>query len=205
MTKICILDYGSGNTGSVYNLFRALKAPVEISRLEKDILEATHIVMPGVGSFQRAMKSIKTLLPMEILQYCVLNKKTPFLGICVGMQVLATTGEEFGLCEGLNWIPGRVIKLAADQLLLPHVGWNDLNIIRNPGLFNGLGENPDFYFVHSYHFCPISQEFCLAETAYGQPFCAVIQKDNITGVQFHPEKSQNAGKKLIANFLRIGS
>lgn len=200
-SKVCILDYGSGNVQSVYNLFTAITSDVKISNEETDIAQATHLVLPGVGAFGTTMEKIKKALPLAALEKAVKIHKKPFLGICVGMQVLATRGFEFGEYEGLNWIPGEVQQLNSESLPLPHVGWNDITLQKPDTLLAGLEEHNDFYYVHKYAFTPQDKETVVATSNYGSDFCCIIRKDNIIGVQFHPEKSQQAGKKIAVNFL----
>lgn len=203
MGRVCILDYGSGNTRSVLNLFSSIAEDVVVSNMSTDIKTASHIVLPGVGAFAAAMRKIRDTLPMDDLEKAVLGEKKPFLGICVGMQVMATQGREFGECEGLGWIPGRVEQLATGVLPLPHVGWNSVASHEPSPLTNGLGDSPDFYFVHSFAFKPERAEHVVATTEYGEQFCSVIRKDNLFGVQFHPEKSQRTGIRLAKNFLAL--
>ena len=191
--KVCILDYGSGNT--------YLKCDVIVSNQEIDILKCTHLILPGVGAFGASMNRIKDRIPLKILENEVIKSEKPFLGICIGMQILADKGFEFGENDGLGWISGKVEKLDSNGLPLPHVGWNDVRAKRESELVTGLNENHDFYFVNSYAFKADNNENVLAETEYGSWFTSIIQKDNIFGVQFHPEKSQRAGQLLLKNFL----
>lgn len=202
MTKICVLDYGSGNVRSVFNLFNSINQSVIISNQHKDIKNASHIVLPGVGSFGSAMNNIKLNIPLDILEEEVLTKGKPFLGICVGMQVMATESSEFGKHLGLNWISGEVKKISAD-LPLPHIGWNNLKIFQNSKLLEGINEDLDFYFVHSFKFHLNDSSLLVASSEYGESIPSIINKENLFGVQFHPEKSQVAGKKLAINFLKI--
>jgi glutamine amidotransferase len=167
------------------------------------IRDSTHLVLPGVGAFGAAMRKIHERLPCDILEQQVVNTGKPFLGICVGMQVLATRGLEFGEHKGLGWISGTVRKIEASGLPLPHIGWNDLICQRSSKLTADLEDGTDFYFVHSYIFDPADHSGVLATSSHGEEFCAAIQSENIFGVQFHPEKSQRAGRKLIENFLKI--
>lgn len=202
MTKVCILNYGSGNVKSVFNLFSSLISNVKISNEIEAIKNASHIVLPGVGAFEPAMKNIKKYIPLDILENEVLTKKKPFLGICIGMQVMATNSFEFGENLGLNWIPGTVSKLSSGNYPLPHIGWNNLSFNQKNQILDGINEDLDFYFVHSYKYELINKNFLLATTEYGENFSSIVNKENIYGVQFHPEKSQIAGKKLISNFLK---
>ena len=202
MGRTCILDYGSGNVASVYNMLSYLKYEAVISNSKKDIQSASHIILPGVGAFGSAMAKIKAKIPIDTLEEEVLNKKKPFLGICVGLQVLAEKGMEYGEHPGLGWIDGTVKKMQVMKNPLPHIGWNNLENMSCPELFQGLEEINDFYFVHSY-VLSTDRENVIAETNYEGRFCAAVKRDNIYGVQFHPEKSQRAGQKLLQNFLGI--
>ncbi len=198
---ICVLDYGSGNVRSVYNVLKHLGHNVMVSGEEKVIKNASHIILPGVGSFGTAMKKMKENLPMQCLENEVVGKGKPFLGICVGMQVLADKGYEFEESEGLGWISGSVRKLRSGDLSLPHVGWNDFLVETPDPIFNSLKEHRDFYYVHSFCFDACHEESVLARADYGEKFAAVVSKDNIYGFQFHPEKSQRAGQLLLNNFV----
>ena len=199
---VCILDYGSGNVKSVSNLIAFLGYNVNISNKIEDIESSTHIILPGVGAFGSAMKRINSKIPVSELANEVIKKKKPFLGICVGMQVLLEKGYEYGEHIGLGWFPGSVNKINTKNQPSLHIGWNNIITKRNSILFNGLGDINDFYFVHSYA-VSTDEQFENAYTEYGNKFCSSIQKENIYGVQFHPEKSQKAGQKLIHNFLSI--
>ncbi len=201
MASVCILDYGSGNVKSVFNLLSTLIDDVVISNASAEIANASHIVLPGVGAFGTAMRKIRETLPMDDLEQAVLTEKKPFLGICVGMQVMASRGVEFGEHAGLGWIAGSVEKLDVNDLPLPHVGWNNVICKQASPLLEGLGGDPDFYFVHSFVFNVANPKHMLASTNYGEEFCSVIQHENLFGVQFHPEKSQRTGIKLMKNFL----
>ena len=199
--SVCILDYESGNVGSVFNVLNFLGYTVKVSNLADDIKNCSHIILPGVGAFGSAMEKIKNLIPINILEEEVFKNRKPFLGICVGMQVLAEKGEEFGDHSGLGWIPGKVVKINARELPTPHIGWNDIKIIKDSPLFYGLSDILDFYFVHSFVFEVKNKENILAQTEYGTFFNSMISKDNIFGIQFHPEKSQKAGQLILKNFI----
>ncbi len=202
--NVCILDYGSGNLLSVYNLFSSICSQVFVSNNENDIKNASHVVLPGVGAFGAAMAKVKKNLPLKFLEERIIVDKIPYLGICVGMQILATTGTEFGQHEGLNWVPGTVMEHDAHSYPLPHVGWNEVSSkCPKNTLLNGLDKHNDFYFVHKFAFVADNPNHVVATTQYGNEFCSIIQKDNIYGVQFHPEKSQQAGRKLALNFLAL--
>ncbi|GGY28868.1 imidazole glycerol phosphate synthase subunit HisH [Pseudoduganella albidiflava] len=203
MQRICILDYGSGNVKSVYNLFSEVSGNVTVSNAPADIEAASHIVLPGVGAFGAAMRRIGETLPLDVLERVVREQGKPFLGICVGMQVLADTGHEFGETPGLGWIGGTVRQLQPGTFPLPHIGWNNIDIRQPSPLLEGLDHAPDFYYVHSFAFDAADPADVLATTDYGQQFTGVVGRGNIYGVQFHPEKSQRAGMRLVKNFLAI--
>ncbi len=201
--RICILDYGSGNTGSVVNLLNRLNFDANISNAKNAIEESSHIILPGVGAFGASIEKIREKIPLDILEKVVIEKQTPFLGICVGMQVLANKSSEFGEHKGLGWIDGTVEKLKAKKL--PHVGWNTINILKKSPIFNNLKNLKDFYFVNSYVFKVEDKDCIIAKTEYEEEFCSAVQKNNIFGVQFHPEKSHSLGEQIIKNFLQIGN
>lgn len=201
MSKVCILDYGSGNVKSVLNSFSQF-SDSRISNAKSDVINATHLVLPGVGTYKDSMQRIQSTIPTELIREQVSDGK-PILGICVGMQVFGDRGIEFEEAHGLGLIPGVVSKIQAGLLPLPHVGWNNLTGLRNHKITQGISEEDDFYFVHSYAYSSISKEFVIAEAEYGATFPAIISLGNIIGVQFHPEKSQKAGNLFIQNFLGV--
>ena len=203
MAKVCILDYGSGNTKSVYNLFASITSNVVISNATLDINDASHIVLPGVGSFGSSMTKIIETIHMDTLCENLFKKGKPFLGICVGMQVLADLGYEFEENSGLGWVNGVVQKLDCGNRPLPHVGWNSIHKNKESALFERIEDGSDFYFVHSYAMKPVDTTCITSVTDYGGYFCSSLQKDNLYGVQFHPEKSHVAGKRLIENFINL--
>lgn len=202
MTRVCVLDYGAGNVRSVVNLFASL-GETQLSNDPAVIAAASHLVLPGVGAFGAAMAKVERRLPLELLRRLVLEEGRPFLGICVGMQLLAEEGLEHGHHRGLGWLPGRVAPLASAGLPLPHVGWNDVRVETDHPLLRGLDEPADFYFVHSYGFQATDPAEVLATVEYGERFAAVVGRGNVLGVQFHPEKSQGAGRRLLRNFLEL--
>ena len=201
--SICLLDYGSGNVKSVFNILNFLGYNVKISNNATDIINSTHIILPGVGAFGISMNKIMDKIPFDILENEVINKGKPFLGICVGMQVLADRGFEFGEHPGFGWIGGVVNKINSKDLPSIHIGWNDIVIKKESPLLKGLDTINDFYFVHSYVFDVECQDSIVAQTNYGNNFPSVISKDNIYGVQFHPEKSQKVGQLILKNFMNI--
>ena len=199
--SICILDYKTGNIQSLMNIFNKLMIPYKYSNNKKDIINYTHLVLPGVGSFDVAYKNAMKFLPMKIIYDEVFNKFKPILGICVGMQIMATYGEEGESCTGLDWIKGKVIKINT-HLSLPHVGWNQLIKNKNSLLTRGI-DDKDFYFLNSYYFNIKNKKQVIAFTKYGIKFPSIIQNKNIYGVQFHPEKSQKNGSRLLKNFFEL--
>jgi len=203
---IVIIDYGMGNLFSVENALKSLGASVKISSRENDIVNAEKLILPGVGAFPDGMKNLQELGLIPFLEREVLEKKKPFLGICLGMQLLATEGEEHKLTRGLGWVAGRVRRFAVDEdtFRIPHVGWNDVMPKSGQPLFQGI-ESPIFYFVHSYHLVPDDQSVVAATCQYGETFVAAVKKENIFGTQFHPEKSQKNGLRLLENFLNFKS
>ena len=201
MKKVCILDYGSGNVKSVKNAFAQVSNCV-VSNATKDIIDASHLVLPGVGSFKDSMERIIKTIPIDVVLQQVINGK-PLLGICVGMQVLGRSGIEFEIARGLGIPPGLVSRINSESLPLPHVGWNNLIDIKKSPLTVGITEEDDFYFVHSYGYTSLLDEFVIARASYGSSFPVIVSSGNTYGVQFHPEKSQKAGNTLIENFIGI--
>lgn len=210
--SLVIVDYGSGNLRSAAKAFEravaetGLAEDVIVSSDPRAVAQADRIVLPGVGAFGDCKRGLEALTGMiETLHRAVLDAGRPFLGICVGMQLLASIGREHGNHEGLGWISGEVALLpaAADGLKIPHMGWNDL-IVQAPDhpVLAGIVPGDHAYFVHSYGFRPANPAVVLAAADYGGEVAAVIGRDNIVGTQFHPEKSQRTGLRLIGNFLR---
>jgi len=206
-----IIDYGSGNLRSAAKAFeRAARESgsamaVKVSADPRDVAASSHIVLPGVGAFADCMSGLSRLPGMvEALTRAVREEKRPFLGICVGMQLLATRGHEHGTHAGLCWLDGEVHRIAVggQGLKVPHMGWNELTPCRAHPLLAGIDKGAHAYFVHSYHLVLRDPKDVLATTEYGGEMLAVAGRDNIAGTQFHPEKSQEAGLRLIANFLR---
>ena len=209
MKKITIVDYGSGNVLSAQKSFvkiakdNNIEVDVLISKKLNDVKNSTHIVLPGQGAFSTCMNGLKKTdgLIDELSEFALIKKK-PFLGICVGMQMLAKKSEENGDHEGLGWIDGQIKLLPGDNLKLPHMGWN-LAIPTNSKYNNLISTKNDYYFVHSYYFECADKDNILAETKYGTNFASIVGKENIYGVQFHPEKSSSQGLNLLKEFIRV--
>lgn len=208
-SKVVIIDYGSGNLQSVYNAIESVKpdnCQVKISNNSQDLKFATHIILPGVGAFGNCIAGLSAIDGMiEELKNQVLVNKKPFLGICVGMQLLADFGFEYGKHAGLGFIAGSVVEIDNQEssLKVPHVGWNDIQIKKSHPILKEIKDGEDFYFVHSFYFAPQNKEDVIAIVSYGSELTAIIGKDNIVATQFHPEKSSNAGLKLLQNFISI--
>ena len=209
MKKITIVDYGSGNVLSAQKSFvkiakdNNIEIDVLISKKLNDVKDSTHVVLPGQGAFSTCMNGLKKTdgLIDELSEFALIKKK-PFLGICVGMQMLANISEENGDHEGLGWIDGQIKLLPGDNLKLPHMGWN-LAIPTNSKYNNLISTKNDYYFVHSYYFECADKDNILAETKYGTNFASIVGKENIYGVQFHPEKSSSQGLNLLKEFIRV--
>lgn len=201
-SKICILDYGSGNVASVRNSFDRLELESFISNEVPDIVRASHLVLPGVGAFKASMEKIENKLPLDVISAQISQGK-PMLGICVGMQVFAESGFEFEMYPGLNLIQGSEVIELPTTVPKPHVGWDSIKIQKNHPILNNIDDGADFYFVHSYYISKINDLNLIASCDYGVKFPAIIAKENLIGVQFHPEKSQNNGDKLLRNFVEL--
>jgi imidazole glycerol-phosphate synthase subunit HisH len=203
MTKlnVIIIDYGMGNIKSVMNSIKKIGYSSKLSNDPEDIINADAIILPGVGAFGEAMDNLKKLNLIDpIIEYSTVLKK-PIMGICLGMQLLANSSDERGSHDGLSLIPGNVAIIPTpDGLVLPHVGWNDISITLDTPLYNNINNLDCFYFVHSYYF-DCKKEYISASVNYGKKIAASVQSNNIFGVQFHPEKSQTKGIRLIENFL----
>jgi glutamine amidotransferase len=204
MTQVCILDYGSGNVQSVQNAFERLGYNSIISNAPLDIANSSHLVLPGVGSYGGAMEKIHQKLPLQEIDSEIRAGK-PILGICVGMQVFSSVGFEFGEWQGLDYFKNTEVREINTTLPKPHIGWNNVEFIQDHDLMRQIPSNTDFYFVHSFMFAGVSKENTLGTCVYGEEFPAVISCENIYGTQFHPEKSQKHGLKLLKNFLEIKS
>ena len=202
---IVVIDYGINNSSSVVRMIQKVGGNVKIGSKPEDLNEATKIVLPGVGHFDEGMKLLDESGFSESIKECVLNKKMPVLGICLGMQLLCECSEE-GNKKGLGLVSAEVLHLndsSRNDLKIPHMGWNTLEIIRRNPLLEESSEEQRFYFVHSYYVKPKTSELCIAKTLYGSEFCSAFNSDNIFGVQFHPEKSHRFGISLMKKFVGV--
>lgn len=202
---IAIIDYGMGNLRSVQKGFEKVGFEAVVTSEPKKVLEADRVVLPGVGAFRDCMKNLEEGGFIEpILK--VIREGRPFLGICLGLQLLFTESEEFGLHAGLNVIPGRVVRFPEgmrqgdEELKVPHMGWNQVSFKRRPPAFAGIPEGSAFYFVHSFYVKPEDPSVAATTTDYGIEFCSSVWQDNIVATQFHPEKSQQMGLAILKNF-----
>ncbi len=209
--SVAIIDYGSGNLRSAQKALErvatenATSHSIVVTADADVVAKAERIVLPGVGAFADCMNGLKAVPGLiDVLREAVLKRGTPFLGICVGMQLLADVGREFGDHAGLGWIGGEVVKIAPADLSLkiPHMGWNELQIVKPHALLEGIPAGGHAYFVHSYHLQAKNSVDVLATTDYAQTLTAMVGRGNIAGTQFHPEKSQSVGLALLANFLK---
>ncbi|HEC91426.1 MAG TPA: imidazole glycerol phosphate synthase subunit HisH [Candidatus Atribacteria bacterium] len=201
---IVIIDYGVGNVGSILNMLKKIKADAKISSDISDIEMADKLILPGVGSFDDAIKNIKAAGLLPTLNEKVIKNKTPILGICLGMQLFSEKSEE-GSLPGLGWIKGETVRFKLlnkqKKLKIPHMGWNTIKVERDSTLLKGLYENARFYFVHSYHLKCYNEKDIVATTWHGYNFPSIVEKNNIVGVQFHPEKSHKFGMQILKNFV----
>ncbi|UCH81993.1 MAG: imidazole glycerol phosphate synthase subunit HisH [Nitrospiraceae bacterium] len=201
---IAIIDYGMGNLRSVEKGFLKVGAEVRVTNKPDDVLNADGVVLPGVGAFRDCMGELNNLNLVRSV-HDTINAGKPYLGICLGLQVLFSESDEFGNCRGMDILKGRVIRfdLENKELKIPQMGWNQLNIKRNNPLFKNIPDKSYFYFVHSYYVSPDDSSVIATTTDYGIEFTSSVWKDNIYAVQFHPEKSQTHGLQLLRNFTDI--
>lgn len=205
MNSVFIVDYGMCNLDSVKRAVEECGGKAMITDKAKDLEKANRIILPGVGAFPDAMRNIKALSLDRVLYEQAIGEHIPLLGICLGMQLLASKGWEGEETDGLGLIPGEVCRLepfGADTRI-PHVGWNEVHPTHESPLFKGISSGKDFYFVHSYHFWPEHDAHILAYTPFAGGFVSAVQSNSVFGVQFHPEKSQKTGFQLLKNFLAI--
>lgn len=206
MNKVAVVDYGRGNLRSVQKALELVGLSATITRHPRDLAEAHAVVLPGVGAFRDCMDSLSALGLVEPLLN-VLQTGKPFLGICLGLQVLFEESEEFGPAAGFGFLPGHVRRFPAEPcqragLKVPHMGWNTVRLTRESALFRGIEDEAYFYFVHSYFVEPRDPATVLGITEYGISFASVVEKDRLIATQFHPEKSQKAGLTFLANFAQ---
>lgn len=204
-SNIVIVNYGMGNLNSVKKVIDRLKINAFISSDPKDIVESDKIILPGVGHFAKAMENLNSLKLLDALNEAVVIKKKPILGICLGMQLLASRSEE-GNVNGLGWINAEVVRFNVSDKLrykIPHMGWNKINIKKESSLMRDISELSEFYFVHSYHFKTENSVDVLNETWFNYDFPSAVEKNNIFGVQYHPEKSHDVGEQLLKNFIKL--
>lgn len=203
---ITLIDYGVGNIFAFQNVYKRLNIPTKIAKRKEDLTNAKKLILPGVGSFDYAMAQLNASGMRDKLDELVLEKKVPVIGICVGMQIMGNRSDE-GKLEGLKWINSEILKfdenLIQQRTKLPHMGWNDVDPINNHPLFIGLEKEAIFYFLHSYYFKCKNETESIAISNYGISFSSAVHRENIYGIQFHPEKSHQYGEKLLHNFANI--
>jgi len=203
---ITILDYGSGNIDAIKNIYERLNIPFEFATTKEQIIKADHILLPAVGAFDETISTLQQKDFVEVLNTKVLEEKVPILGICVGMQMLADSSEE-GNLNGLGWIHGKVKKFDKNHIpskpKIPHLGWNSIEITRDCPLFKDINPKVGFYFVHSYYYECVDKYNVICKTEYGDVFHSAVNRENIYGVQFHPEKSHDNGIQLLRNFAKL--
>tara|TARA_Y100001935_G_C17262292_1_gene487116 strand:- start:772 stop:1398 length:627 start_codon:yes stop_codon:yes gene_type:complete len=207
--KITIVDYNSGNISSVINSFKEVakeKVNIEVTSDLNKIKSSDKVVLPGQGSFKSCINALNNIDGLiDILKDFAINEKKPLLGICVGLQMFADIGYEETETKGLGWISGNVSRIddKNGNFKLPHIGWNQINIIKDSRIFKGIENNSHMYFVHSYEFIPKDKNLISSTTEYSSNIVCSVEKDNIFGTQFHPEKSDKIGLKIISNFINI--
>jgi len=210
--NIAIIDYESGNISSVINSFKTvctkqnIKIKIEVTSDLKTIISSDKIILPGQGSFKNCTESLEKIKGLkDTLNEFATIKKKPLFGICVGMQMFADKGFEETETKGLGWIAGNVKKIdnKNNQFKLPHIGWNELSITSSSKLFKDIEEKSHVYFVHSYKFVPDNEDYISSKTNYSEEIVASVEKDNLLGTQFHPEKSDRVGLKIIENFINL--
>lgn len=202
---VAVIDYDAGNIKSVEKAMVALGEDVVVTRRKEDILSADHVILPGVGAFGDAMDKLHRYRLVEVIKE-VADSGTPFLGICLGLQLLFESSEESEGAAGLGILPGKIVRLPEDQeLKIPHIGWNSLRYPNKGRLFEGIPEQSYVYFVHSYYLQADDQEIVTATTEYAAHIHASVERGNVFACQFHPEKSSDVGLKILRNFLAIQS
>jgi glutamine amidotransferase len=205
MKTVAVVDYGMCNLDSVRRAVEECGGTPVVTDRAEDIETATHIILPGVGSFRDGMRNLSQRSLDQILREQVVGRQIPFLGICLGMQMLATKGWEGGETDGLGWIDGEVQRLepSGEDTRIPHIGWDEVLVAKDSPMFDGIGSAKDFYFVHSYHLRCRNEQDVLARTLYCGGFVSAVGRGQVFGVQFHPEKSQRVGFQVLKNFLSV--
>jgi imidazole glycerol-phosphate synthase subunit HisH len=198
---IVVVDYGAGNLASVAKAIVSLGYQVKVTSSPREVREASVVILPGVGAAGDAMANLNRLGLVEAIREVVAEDK-PFFGVCLGFQLLFSFSEEWGRTECLNILPG-VVRRLPPGLKIPHMGWNQVNLLAHQPLFEGIKSGTNFYFVHSYYADPVDRSLVIGETDYGLSFCSVVARGNLVATQFHPEKSGGIGLKLYDNFLRL--
>lgn len=203
---ITIIDYGLGNIQAFVNVYKRLHIPVQVARSAEQLAGAQKLILPGVGAFDHAMERLEASGMRATIDHLVQRDKVPVLGICVGMQMLADSSDE-GRLPGLGWVPGRVRSFRSvsglESIALPHMGWNDVQVVGDNPLLKGFEEEARFYFLHSFYFECEQAEHAGASSSYGLDFSCAVALDNVYGVQFHPEKSHHFGVGLLKNFAEL--
>jgi glutamine amidotransferase len=203
--KIVIVDYGMGNLHSLKRIVSSHNIPVTISNKASELLTATHLILPGVGDFGQAMEQLKRNELIEVLNYLALEEKRPILGICLGMQLMTSFSEE-GDCEGLGWFKCKTMNLQAytePGIKIPHLGWNTLTVKNDHKILADISASDEMYFVHGFGVLEAVNEHVLCTTEYGGEVISGLVKDNLFGLQFHPEKSLDSGHRILSNFINI--
>jgi len=202
---IVIIDYGMGNLGSIANMLKQIGVQAEVTNDPQKIESAQRLILAGGGAFDQGMQRLHDLNLIPVMERKALEQKTPFIGICLGMQLLSRGSEE-GDLPGLGWVDAETLRFNFDggsrRLRIPHMGWNEICVQRQHPLLSELGEEPRFYFVHGYYVHCLDSDAVLATTDYGLPFHSILGKGNILGTQFHPEKSHRYGRRILENFVR---
>ena len=201
---IALIDYGAGNLGSVYKAFRFIGADIDVTADPQTVARADAVVLPGVGAFAHCMRGLEAVSLTEATKQFICSGR-PFLGICVGLQMLFDASEEMGEFPGLGVLEGKVVRFPSNSLKVPHIGWNELRFRDDAALFSGLNQGDRVYFVHSYFPEPADDSVVTATSDYGGQFCCAVERANVHATQFHPEKSGAVGLEILRNFNSLAS